>query len=49
MEKLLLDAALPDIPAPAEMLPYIVVGLIAAAAITVSVILIVHFSRKKKN
>ena len=46
----LLDAALPSVVEVAGyLLPYIVIGLLIAGAIAVSIVLIVKFSRKKKN
>ena len=46
----LADAALPTVFDYAEELfPYILIGLLIAAAIAVSIVLIVKFSKKKKD
>ena len=45
----LLDAALPSVvDIAADLLPYIVIGLLIAGAAAVSIVLIVHFSKKRK-
>ncbi|MCR5611264.1 MAG: hypothetical protein K6F68_05465 [Clostridiales bacterium] len=45
----LLDVPISPIERVVDVLPYIVIGLLIAGAIAVSVVLIVHFSKKKKK